>query len=272
MGENKGHIRGRNRKDHGGREIRQNRKTVLITGATSGIGLALAKEFARQGYRLVLAASKRERLKRVAFQLEKSFPTCVIAVMEEDLSKSIGGIMLYAQVRKKNITVDILVNNAGFGMVGEEVSLPLAREREMIGVNILAVTELTHLFLQDMCCRGEGKILNVASVGAFQPGPYTASYYATKAYVASYSRALRAEAAKKGVQVCVLCPGTTKTSFFEKTGSAVPFWAMSPKKVARSAFRGLEKNQEVIIPGVPNRLMRWLPESWKMWWIARVKR
>lgn len=250
----------------------ESKKTVLITGATSGIGLALAKEFAVRGYRLVLVASRKEQLKRVAVRLERHFSACVIAVVCQDLSKCEGGINLYNQVKAKNITVDVLVNNAGFGLVGEEISLSLAREREMIGVNVYAVTELTHLFLQDMCRRRVGKILNVASVGAFQPGPYTAAYYATKAYVANYSRALRVEAKKYGVQVSVLCPGTTRTAFFEKTGSATPIWAMSAKKVAKAAYCGLEKNWGMIIPSVGNRLLLLLPERIKLQGIALLKR
>lgn len=250
----------------------QDRKTVLITGATSGIGLALAKEFAREGCRLVLAASRENRLKMVAAKLEREFPTSVIGAICQDLSEDGGGIGLYGKVKARNISVDVLVNNAGFGLAGEEISLSLGREREMIGVNISAVTELTHLFLRDMCRRGGGKILNVASVGAFQPGPYTAAYYATKAYVANYSRALRVEAKKYGVQVCVLCPGTTRTAFFEKTGSEIPVWAMSARKVAKAAFRGLERNQEVIIPGAGNRLLQLLPQRVRQMGVAFLKR
>ncbi len=250
----------------------QNRKTVLVTGATSGIGLALSREFAGKGYRLVLSASGEDRLRKVAARLEREFPTSVIGAICQDLAEDGGGIGLYGQVRARNIAVDVLVNNAGFGLVGEEISLPLARERKMIGVNISAVTELTHLFLRDMCQRGGGKILNVASVGAFQPGPYTAAYYATKAYVVNYTRALRVEAKKYGVQACALCPGTTRTAFFEKAGSRVPIWAMSASKVARIAFRGLERNREVIVPGVVNRLLQCLPQRVKLWGIAMLKR
>lgn len=249
----------------------ENRKTVLITGATSGIGLGLAREFAQKGYRLVLTASNQERLQGAAKSLEKRFPTCVAAVIPQDLGESGAGIKLYQKVKKRNISVDILVNNAGFGLVGEEISLSLEREMEMIGVNIAAVTELTHLFLRDMCRKKSGRILNVASVGAFQPGPYTAAYYATKAYVANYSRGLRVEAKKYGVQVSVLCPGTTKTAFFEKSGSKMPVWAMSAKKVAETAYQGLMNQKEVIIPGLGNRLLQLLPEGVKLWGVAFLK-
>lgn len=254
-----------------GNKTAQNCKIVLITGAASGIGFALANEFALRGYRLVLTARRKERLQRAAVRLEKRFPGCVAAVISGDLSKSDGALCLYREIKERNITVDVLVNNAGFGLVGEEISLPLTAEREMIGVDVLAVTELTHLFLRDMCRRGAGKILNVASVGAFQPGPYTASYYAAKAYVASYSRAVRVEARKYGVQVSVLCPGTTRTAFFERAGSQTPFWAMPAGKVAAEAIRGLEKNKELIIPGIGNRLLQLLPEQIKLFGVALLK-
>lgn len=256
----------------GARRAGQNGKTVLVTGATSGIGLAMAREFAGRGCHLVLSASRERPLRKVAARLEREFPFSVIAVICQNLAEDGGGIGLYEKVSDRNITVDVLVNNAGFGLVGEEISLSLAKERDMIGVNIAAVTELTHLFLRDMCQRGEGKILNVASVGAFQPGPYTGAYYATKAYVANYSQALRVEAKKYGVQVSVLCPGTTRTAFFDKAGSAVPIWAMSARKVAKAAFRGLEKNREMIVPGAGNKLLRLLPQRVKLQGVAMLKR
>lgn len=260
------------RKKTGKRISMEDRKTVLITGSTSGIGLALAGKYARNGYRLVLTGSKRERLQVAASRLEKTFPTCVAAVICQDLREMGAAEKLYEQVTKRNITVDVLINNAGFGLVGEEISLPLEREREMLCVNITAVTELTHLFMRDMCERKAGKILNVASVGAFQPGPYTAAYYATKAYVASYSRGLRVEGKKYGVQVSVLCPGTTRTAFFQKTGSHTPVWAMSANKVADIAYQGLQKNKEIIIPGLGNQLLQLLPERVRLWGIAWLKR
>lgn len=250
----------------------EDRRTVLITGTTSGIGLALGKKFAQMGYRLVLTASDQERLQKVAENLERYFPTCVAAVIPQDLGKSGAGISLYKEVKARNISVDILVNNAGFGLAGEEISLSLEQEMEMLRVNIAAVTELTHLFLRDMCQRKSGKILNVASVGAFQPGPYTAAYYATKAYVANYSRGLRVEAKKYGVQVSVLCPGTTRTAFFQKTGSKTPVWAMSARKVAEAAYQGLMNQKEVIIPGVGNRLLQLLPERVKLCGVAFLKK
>lgn len=262
----------RRKRTHGNVGASQNRKIVMITGATGGIGMALAKEFIRCGYRLILVASREERLRRLTARLERACPTCVVAVIRQDLSISGAAAKLYGKLREKNIQVDILVNNAGIGLVGEEIHLPLIKERKMIGLNISAVTELTHLFLRDMCQRGEGKILNVASVGAFQPGPYTAAYYATKSYVASFSRALRVEAREHGVQISVLCPGTTRTEFFERAGSSVPMWAMSADRVARAAVRGLEKNKEIIVPGIGNRVLQLLPERIKLRGIAWLKR
>lgn len=256
---------------HYNKRQKQDRKTILITGASSGIGLAVAYRWAREGYRLVLVASNRERLSYAAKKLERRYPTCVVAQICQDLSKPGAAVNIYGQVKARNIVVDTLVNNAGFGMVGEETELILEREREMLAVNITALTELTHLFLRDMYQRKQGKILNVASVGAFQPGPYTAAYYASKSYVASYSRAIRYEAAKHGVQVCTLCPGSTKTAFFQKTGSATPIWSMSPEKVAVAAYKGLDKNREIIVPGAINQLLRLVPSGVKLWGVAKLK-
>ena len=250
------------------------RKVVLITGATSGIGFALAKCFRKEGYFLILTSSSRERLQQAAIELRKSIPGRKegIAVICQDLSLPDAAEQLYARLKKKGIKVDILVNNAGIGMLGEAAENNLEKLHQMIQVNIKALTQLCTLFLHEMYREGSGKILNVASVGAFQPGPYTASYYASKAYVARYSRAIRHEAAGKGVQVCTLYPGTTRTDFFRRAGGETPFWAMPADKVARIAFAGLMKNREIIVPGMFNRLLLLVPVKIKLKAVAGIKR
>ena len=248
------------------------RKVVLITGGTSGIGLAMAKKFAKEGFSLVLVASNEQRLAKTKALLEKRDCTTHVELICQDLSINDAAKQVYEKVCEKGILIDILVNNAGFGLVGEAVANDMEKEEAMLRINMQTMTQLCTLFLKDMYKRKYGKILNVASVGAFMPGPYTAAYYATKAYVASYSRAIRYEAAKYGVQVCTLYPGTTRTRFFDRVGSKTPVWAMSPDKVAQCAYDGLMRNKEMIIPGVMNRLLRLVPTKIKLLGVAVLKK
>lgn len=254
--------------------MKKRRETVLITGATSGIGFALAKCFRRAGYYLVLVSSSEERLRRASEELLESVTGVRngVEVLCQDLRMPDAAEKIDRQLKKRKIAVDILVNNAGVGLIGEAAANDIKKLDEMLQVNVQAVTQLSALFLRSMYQRGSGKILNVASVGAFQPGPYTAAYYASKAYVASYSRAVRCEAAKKGVQVCTLYPGTTRTDFFWRAGKKTPFGAMSADRVARIAYAGLMKNQEIIVPGILNRFFRLIPVGIKVKAVAVLKR
>lgn len=247
------------------------KKTVLITGATSGIGLALAKKFAQEKYNLVLLATNSKRLEKVKKALEMKYERCRVITVCQDLGVSGAAQAVYQNIKKQEIVVDVLVNNAGFGLVGETVTNDIKKEEAMLRVNICALTQLCSLFLRDMYQMKQGKILNVASVGAFQPGPYTAAYYASKAYVASYSRGIRYEAARHGVQVCTLYPGTTRTKFFDKAGTKTPFYAMKPEKVAESAYKGLINDKEMIVPGVMNQLLRLIPAKIKIMGVAWLK-
>jgi len=258
----------------GGMEIFMQKREgmVLITGGTGGIGLALAKKFAKEGYDIVLTASGKERLIKAKILLKRINPHSRIELICQDLSVDGAAEQIYRKTVQKKLVIDILVNNAGIGLTGEAVMNERRKEEEMLRVNIQALTQLCGYFLKDMYKRGCGKVLNVASVGAFMPGPYTAAYYASKAYVASYSRALRYEAAGKGVQVCTLYPGTTRTQFFERAGSATPFWAMSPDRVAKAAYKGVMKNKEMIVPGIMNRCLRLIPVKWKLLGVALIKK
>jgi len=249
------------------------RKTVLITGATSGIGFALAKCFGKEGYDLVLVSSSKERLYQAAVKLQfmQGGRNGIVTICQ-DLSVSDAAQKINQQLKKKKISIDVLVNNAGVGLIGEAATNDVEKLNQMFQVNVQAVTQLCTIFLREMYQKGSGKILNVASVGAFQPGPYTAAYYAGKAYVASYSRAIRSEAAGKGIQVCTLYPGTTRTDFFRRAGKATPFWAMSPDRVAHIAYIGLMKNREIIVPGIFNRLLRLIPVKMKSKAVAILKR
>lgn len=252
--------------------MQRKKSMVLVTGGSSGIGLALAKKFVKEGYDIVLTASGKEHLVQARSLLKRINPKSRIKLICEDLSVNGAAERVYQKTVQQGLAIDILVNNAGIGMVGEAVSNDRKREEEMLQVNIQALTQLCAYFLKDMYQRGQGKVLNVASVGAFMPGPYTAAYYASKAYVASYSRALRYEAVEKGVQVCTVYPGTARTQFFKRAGTSTPFWAMSPDNVAKAAYRGLMKNREMIVPGIINRFLRFIPVKWKLMGIARIKK
>lgn len=248
------------------------RKTVLITGGTSGIGFAMAKKFVREGYQVILVASRQKHLIRARRMLKKICQDAEVEIFCLDLSIDGAAKQIYRLVLRRNLSVDILINNAGFGMTGEAVSNDTVREEQMFRLNIQTLTQLCEIFLRDMYRKGCGKILNVASVGAFMPGPYTASYYASKAYVASYSRAVRYEADRKGVQVCTLYPGTTRTQFFNRIGIKTPFWAMSADRVAQAAYKGLMKNKEIIVVGGINRLLRFVPAKIKLIGVAMMKK
>lgn len=243
---------------------------ALITGATSGIGYELAMLFAQSEYGLILVSSSQNRLDNVKEKLQEHYST-PIYVIEQDLTQVGATFKVYQQIEKEQLPVAVLVNNAGFGLVGATNEIDLKLDEQMITINTLNLVTLTKLFIAEMYKRGQGKILNVASTGAFQPGPYTSTYFASKAFVLSYSRAIRYEAKSKGVQVSILCPGATKTNFFIREGTVTPKNAMTAEKVAQIAFTGFMKNKEIIIPGLKNRLLQLFPTTVKMIGVARMK-
>ena len=245
---------------------------VLITGATSGIGLSLARVFARKGYGLVLLSSDMQHLRRARKSLKKRFDNVDIILICEDLSNDGSADRIYNQVKAIGIDIEILVNNAGVGTAGCFVDIDNEADSRMIEVNVVALTNLCRVFMKDMYKKGHGSVLNVASTGAFQPGPYVASYFASKSYVYNFSRAIRVEAARHGVNVSVLCPGTTRTGFFKKSGIKMPPLAMSPGRVAECAVDGMEKNKAVIVPGKLNRFLRTIPSAIKLHGVAILKR
>ncbi len=251
------------------------RPLALITGATGGIGLALAREFAAHGYDLALVATSDERLSHardvlISDMAEKNVRP-QIHTLAQDLSLPGAAASVHAWTESRDLWVDVLVNNAGIGAAGETVDVSGQLEHDLLAVNVEALVDLTKAYLRDMCARGEGAILNVASTGAFSPGPYNASYYASKSFVLSYTRAVRVEAAAHGVRVCAVCPGATRTGFFAREGIPVSPGAMEPQAVARAAYRGLVRNREVTIPGIRNRLMQLAPDRLKVAVIARLK-
>ena len=226
---------------------------ALVTGASSGIGLELARLFAADGHDLVLVARDGRRLAAAARDLEERFRVTVRPI-PRDLSNPIAPASLYDECGE----VDCLVNNAGFGHRGAFADEDPALLGEMLQVNVASLTQLTRLFLPAMVERGHGRILNVASTAAFQPGPLMAVYYASKAYVLSFSDAIRDELDGTGVTVTALCPGPTRTRFDARaevsrnriTGSRM----MEPHEVAQAGYDGMMEGRAVVIPGKVNRL------------------
>ncbi|MGA9801453.1 MAG: SDR family oxidoreductase [Terriglobales bacterium] len=233
--------------------------TALITGASGGIGYELAKLFAKDHHNLVLVARNGPRLEQIADELQRQFGITVTTVAL-DLTEPATPRSLFAQLQSDGIAVDILVNNAGYGKFGEFADISVEDSLGQIQLNITALTELTALFLRPMLERGSGKIMNVASTAGFQPGPLMAVYYATKAYVISFSEALANELAGKGIIVSCLCPGATETDFAARAGNDKTrlFKSLRPmdaKTVARAGYRGLLKGKTLVIPGFRNWLV-----------------
>lgn len=240
------------------------RKTALITGASSGFGYEFVKLFTKDNYDLILVARNIEKLE----EIRNEFTSSKIIVIQKDLTKLNSVKELYNEIKEIGLNIDVLVNNAGFGLLGEFDTLDVDRQINMIQLNVAALTELTHYVLKEMKQRRSGKILNVASTAAFQPGPLMAVYYATKAYVLSFSEALVEELKGTGITVTTLCPGASKTNFakvanVEKTKMFSK--AMSADVVAQLGYKALMKGQRVIIAGTLNKLgaysAKFLPRS-----------
>jgi uncharacterized protein len=234
-------------------------QTALITGASGGIGYELAKLFARDHCNLVLVARSGEKLDKFADELQRQHGV-VVKTAALDLSDPPAPQFLFDQLRRENIMIDILVNNAGFGSFGEFATMPLQEAIGQINLNITALTALTRLFVPGMVERGSGKIMNVASTAGFQPGPLMAVYYATKAYVISFSEALANELKPRGVTVTCFCPGATETGFATRAGNDKTrlfqkFGPMDAKTVAADGYHGLMKGKTLVISGMKNWLV-----------------
>jgi len=237
----------------------QRQQTALITGAANGIGYELAYLFAQNDYNLVLIDRIETKLQRVAMYFQEQFSISVKSIVK-DLSKTKSPEEIFLELQQENIQVDVLVNNAGFGTYGFFNETNLSDELEMLQVNLVCTTHLTKLFLKSMVKQGQGKILNVSSAAAFQPGPLMAVYFATKAYILSFSEALANELQNTGVTVTVLCPGTTQSAFHERTGMADSQLLKSKRMmdaatVANIGYRALMEGKTIVIPGLINKLM-----------------
>jgi uncharacterized protein len=234
-----------------------NVSTALITGASSGIGRAFAHLFARDGSTLVLVARRESVLQELATELSRAHGVSV-RVIAADLTEAGAAQRLHDELQRNHIRIDVLVNNAGFGMQGAFAALPLDRQLQMIHLNVTALTALTGLLLPSMLEHGGGGVLNVGSIAAFQPGPFMAVYYATKAYVVSFSEALADELSGSGLRVSCLAPGATATAFAAEAGATESRLfqgdTMTVDEVARIGYDGWKKGKPLVIAGGRNRV------------------
>jgi short-subunit dehydrogenase len=234
-------------------------QTALVTGASMGIGVDLAECFAKDGYDLVLAARSEGSLNEVAARLAEKYKVKATTVAL-DLGAQGAGRKLADAVAAKAIAIDVIVNNAGFGIAGGFDGSDQAGQLGMIDLNVRTLVELTHIYWHDMLQKKRGGVLNVASTAAFQPGPLMAVYYASKAFVLSFSEALWKEAEGKGVHVSCLCPGPTVSQFRERAGTGKTRLSrvgtpMSSESVARAGYRAFQRNRRVIVTGGRNKVL-----------------
>lgn len=239
-----------------------NNNTVLITGASSGIGYEFSKIYAKNNYNLVIVARSLEKLENLKNKLEKENNVSV-EVIEMDLSEKNAAIELYNIVKNKNITINTLINNAGFGIYGEFSTFSkndIIKNEKMTQLNINFLVELTKLYLDDFLLLGKGELLNVASIAGFFPGPYMANYYASKSYVLSFTEAIRSEINNRNIKISTLCPGPTETNF-EKASKLDnghlfnSMKVMSAEKVVKIAYKDFNRGKSIIIPGFTNKLI-----------------
>jgi len=237
-------------------------QTALVTGASGGIGLDLAECFAQEGYDLVLTARSADALAAAAERLARQYGVTAASIAL-DLGAVGGGVRLAEEIGRRGLTVDVLVNNAGYGHAGALTSSDLDTQLGMIDLNDRALVELTYLFWDGMLARKRGGVLNVASTASFQPGPLMAVYYASKAFVLSFSEALWEEARGTGVHVSCLCPGPTASKFRERAGTGKTRLAqvskvMGSMEVAQQGYRGFAHNTRVVVTGARNAALAWL--------------
>ena len=229
---------------------------VLITGASEGLGHEFAKLFSKKGYPLILVARNKTRLDALAKELNSAGGN--VKTIAKDLSLSTAAEELKTALDEQKISIEILVNNAGFGVHGFFPHADWKATEGMLSLNMVTLTHLTRLFLPEMLQQGQGKILNVASTAAFQPGPLMACYFASKAYVLSFTEALAEELSGTGVTVTAFCPGPTRTQFQKRSNTEnirENSFVMEAAPAAEAAYQGLMKDKRLVIPGFMNKLL-----------------
>lgn len=230
-------------------------RTALVTGASGGLGLELARLLGAKGFDLVLVARSEDKLERAADEFRRKKVT--VRTMVVDLADPIGPDTVWARLGEENKRVDVLINNAGFAQFGEFTATDPNAELQMMQLNMVTLTRMTKLVLPSMLSRGSGRIMNMASTAAFQPGPLMAVYYATKAYVLSFSEALAEELRGTGVTVTAFAPGPTRTGFQERAAMQesrlVQGRIADARTVAQAGFDGLMAGKRVVVPGIKNK-------------------
>ncbi|MHB1673919.1 MAG: SDR family NAD(P)-dependent oxidoreductase [Acidobacteriaceae bacterium] len=252
---------------------------ALITGASSGLGEEFARQLAARGWSLVLVARSQDRLEKVRGELMSAHMGIDVVAIPLDLTAPGAPAELFQRTQAAHLDVDLLINNAGFGAFGEFASIDRARQRAMIDLNIVALVELAHLYLQPMNRRQRGAVVNIASVAGFSPLPYSALYAATKAFVLSFSQALFEEARQHGVHVMVVNPGSTETNFFQVAGKSPfsdPSRMQTSAEVVRESLRAFDRKKSSIVTGASNRMltkaMTLLPRRWITAAVGKVMR
>lgn len=252
-------------------------KTALVTGASSGLGVDFARQLARRGCNVILAARREDRLRQVAGDLQASYGAQTW-IIPADLARPEGPADLYAETQRLGLQVDVLVNNAGFGLYGYHSEIAWEREREMLQVDVIAVAQLTKLCLPGMLQRDFGYILMVSSYGAFQPSPTYAAYSAAKSYVQNFGEALSYELRRSGVGVTVIAPGMVATGFHQAAGHARSLFIrqtlMPSSEVARIGVEAMLKRKPSVVPGWLNALLvfgnRFVPRRFSAWVVERL--
>lgn len=249
-------------------------RTALITGASSGIGKRLAYHCAEAGDEIILVARRHEKLEVIKADITEKYSVNVHVIVSDLTKPGAVGTLLH-DIENLGLTIDILINNAGFGGYGFFHEGEWDKFRDMINLNITALTELTYHLLPPMIARSSGRILNVASMAGFAPGPLQAVYYATKGYVLSFSEAISNELEGTGVTVTTLCPGPTKTEFIENAGvdGVLAFKnSACPDKVARYGYKAMMRGQRLAIPGLNNKFLAQVPRILPRWLALKISR